>query len=316
MLFSIIINVFLILYPSDINNSFDRIVSIDADFFDVSGTIEHAQVVHEHLPRRIDWNSYGILTTAPSALVVDKRTGTLLWSKNPDEKRPIASITKLMATLVFLDSKIPFDMKTIYTKEDEADDENKFKNFYVGEELTVEDVFYLALLPSDNNAINILIRLSGMSKEKFVQTMNEKAVSFGMLNTRFVDPAGLSDESISTAKDVALLAMKAFSIPEIQEATTTSDHTITILNDPKNNKKTRRIYNTNLLLSSFLDVVGGKTGHTEKAGYCLVSSLSVSEDPIDGVIIVVLGAKDTENRFMEVKGLGEWVTRTYSWKYD
>ncbi len=123
----------------DLTTNVDHVISLDIDTFSSSGVIGATRVAHANVPKRASWNSYGPVISARSAVVVDKKTGVILWSKNANQTQPIASISKLMSILVFLDFNIPLDTKAKFESSDDAEDENKFKYFTSRHFLTFSD---------------------------------------------------------------------------------------------------------------------------------------------------------------------------------
>ncbi|MFA6194238.1 MAG: serine hydrolase [Patescibacteria group bacterium] len=231
-----------------------------------------------------------------------------LFAERADEVQPIASITKLMTALVFLDNNPGWDKAYTITEADKV--EGGRLNLFLGDEVTVKDLFYTSLVASDNGATLALVHASGLSEEEFVKKMNEQAVKLGLKQTSFSDPVGLSEYNLSTAREVALLAQAAFKRSEISEATTKPDYLFMTLNG-----REKKIESTDYLLfdsgEKTLTVLGGKTGYTEKAGYCFVGRLKNSAGR--EVISVVLNSQDKNGRFKDSKSLANWVFTNYDW---
>lgn len=253
--------------------------------------------------------SLGIELSARSAIVVDVKSGKVLFKKDYEKPGSIASITKLMSALVFLDSNPKWDEQIILEERDERTGASP--HIYRGEVVSLKDLFYTSLVSSDNNSTMALVRASNLSQSAFVQKMNDKAVELGLTNTYFVDPTGLNEGNISTALDISRLIYHAIQDKNIAKATTHSAYTITILN--KNTK--RRIYNTDQLLDSYINrtykIKGGKTGFTYEAGSCL--GVVVDDKNGNEIIVVVMGSKDNQHRFNEVKGLTQWAFDNFEW---
>ena len=262
-------------------------------------------------PQRIDNDSLGILTTADSVLVLDERTNLALFNKSAEDIRPIASITKLMSALVLLDTSIDFDKVVTITVSDYR--AGGIIHFYSGEQILMNDLWMSALIASDNVAIAALVRETGLTLDQFAARMNEKARELGMDNSLFVEPTGIDANNVSTAKELAILIREAMSRDKIVNAVKRSNYSFPVLN--KNT--TRYLKNTNAILSSFINkdpyqVVGGKTGFTFEAGYCLGVYVDGPGDN-DDIIVVVLGSDSAEDRFQEVKGLVDWTYQNYIW---
>lgn len=261
------------------------------------------------IPQKINQNSLGVEVAATNGLVVDWDSGQALWSKNPEEKSSIASLTKIMTALVFLDHNPGWETKIKILSSDQREGGAAFLGN--GEEVTVRDLFYLALVKSINSAAAALARSTGLSEKDFVAAMNQKAQELGLNDTVFVDPTGLYMGNISTAVDLAVLFREALQKTAIANATTMEKYQVSVLN--KDNG--RNAESTDILLASYLNkdpyrILGGKTGYTEEAGYCLVLGVEKSGRKI---ISVMLGSNSIDNRFNDTKGIVDWAFRNYQW---
>jgi len=258
----------------------------------------------EILPQKINNNSWGVKIKAESAAVIDKKTGMILWQKNAEEQRSLASITKLMTALVFLENNPGWNTSITMIKKDEVNGGNV--NIFRGETVKVKNLFYTSLIASDNNATNALVRSTGLEKNQFISLMNKKAKELGLENTSFVGVTGLNDNNISTALDVLKLARKAFSNEDIKEVTS---HRVYSFYTSQG--KFKKVYSTNKLLDSYLNIQAGKTGYITASGYCLVGEVlgNTNED----IITVVLGSDTHDGRFYDLKVLSAWVLDNFSW---
>lgn len=259
--------------------------------------------------KKEDSRSIGILTTANSALVFDEGTGTVLFAKNSQEKTPLASLTKLMTVLVFLDKDPDWDKVIRLTRAD--DREGGIVYARSPEEVTVRDLFNMALVGSVNNAAIALARSTGLEQKDFVAEMNKKAKTLGLKDTTFADPTGLLPENQGTARDVAKLVATALEREEVRSATLQKRYVF----NPVNSDKTYYVKSTNELLWSFLNAepynfIGGKTGYIEESGYNLATEVMRGGHKI---IAVVLGSATAEDRFKEMKGLVDWAFVNYQW---
>lgn len=241
-----------------------------------------------------------------AVLMADDRF--FLYTEKADKPQPIASITKLMTAMVFLDNNPGWDQTYVITEADKI--EGGRLNLFLGDEVTLKDLFYTSLVASDNGATIALVHASGLSEEEFVKKMNDKAAALGLKQTAFSDPIGLSENDISTAREVALMAQAAFKRPEISEATTRAEYSFQTLGG-----REKKIESTDHLLfdsgQQTLSVLGGKTGYTEKAGYCFVGRLR--NEAGREVIAVVLNSQDKNGRFRDSKSLANWVFLNYTW---
>ncbi|MBT6690872.1 D-alanyl-D-alanine carboxypeptidase [Candidatus Parcubacteria bacterium] len=256
------------------------------------------------VPFKINNNSMGVKITAEAAAVMDKATGTILWQKNSEEVRSLASITKLMTVMVFLENNPGWNTQVTMDIKDEANGGSP--DILRGEVVTVKNLFYTALISSDNNSANALVRSTGIGKEKFLDLMNKKADALGLVNTHFVDVTGLSDYNVSTALEIIDLAQVAFAQEDIREATTHRTYSFQAISG-----KLHKIHSTNYLLGSYLDISAGKTGHINSAGYCLVAEID-GHDGIE-IISVVLGSDTNADRFQDLKALSTWVFENFAW---
>ncbi len=254
-------------------------------------------------------DSYGIVTTAESALVVDRDSGMMLLGKRPDELRSIGSVTKLMTAMVFLDQNPDLEkFVTLDPALDLVEGGRIYLAFY--DPLQLEDVFAASIVGSDNTATESLMRFSGLSDEEFIEAMNQKAAELGMNATTFVDPTGINSYNMSTARDLVKLLAASESYPELQKYMITSHLTLY-------HESGRRIDidNTNGVLKTFLNdgeykILAGKTGYLPQAGYVLTTAI---ERAGHEVYVVVMGSESIEAREKEVQGLAAWVFKVFDW---
>lgn len=256
-------------------------------------------------PVRIISESIGVDITARSALVVDKRSGAALWEKNADAQRPVASITKLAAMLVVLDALRELGREIEITATDYIP--LGYNNFSVGERVQAKDLLAAAVIASDNTAMRALARATGLSADDFVDAMNKKAASLGLSHTTFVDPTGLSKENISTAREVIVLARKAFGQPPIASFARLYSYTFTSATGKQHVIKT-----TNQLIGGIVKVVAGKTGFVNDSGYNLVAEARRTD--AGNLIAVVLGSEKNQDRFRDFKALAFWAWENYRWE--
>ncbi len=245
---------------------------------------------------------------APRTAVLAANDHFFLWAKGADEVQPIASITKLMTALVFLDHNPGWDKAYKIKANDEVDGGRW--HLFLGEQLRVKDLFNTSLVASDNGATIALVHATGLSEAEFVKEMNLKAKKLNLTATSFVDPIGLSDQDVSTAREVAFLAQAAFQRSEIRQATTQNEYKFTTLEGRKKNIKS-----TDYLLSDSRSgpwkILGGKTGYTDQAGYSFVVYLQNKND--SKLISVILHSPSKKERFSESIKLANWVLNNYNW---
>lgn len=234
--------------------------------------------------------------SAQAYVLMEADTGKVLLSKNGDEKRPIASTTKIMTTLLCLESGGLDDWFVVDPEAIRV--EGSSMGLQEGDVVTKRMLCYGMLLPSGNDAANATaVRLAG-SIPKFAKLMNARAARIGMTHTCFVTPSGLDAEGHgASARDMGLLARTAMQNPDFRAICSQSRAEVCFGNPPYN----RWLKNTNKLLTMYEGVVGVKTGFTDEAGRCLVSFCER-----DGVslLCVTLHAKDDWNDHMKLYDYG------------
>lgn len=231
----------------------------------------------------IPLNVYGaeLNISAKSYVVIDAKSHSVLLEKMSNEKRPMASTTKIMTCLLACESSKIFD-DIVITAEMLDGAVGSLIYLNVGDVISFEDLVKGAMLASGNDSANAIAVVLGGSLKSFVDMMNERAKQIGMNNTLFVTPSGLDKGNHhSTAYDMALLTAEALSNKRFSEICSLSSAEITI------NGRKQIIYNHNKLLNNNDDCVGVKTGYTDKAGRCLVSAYNFHGNII---IIVTLSA--------------------------
>ncbi|MBN3268692.1 D-alanyl-D-alanine endopeptidase [Bordetella bronchiseptica] len=200
-----------------------------------------------------------------TAYVQDLETSTVLFAKNENVVRPIASISKLMTALVVVDANLPMDEMIEITDDDVDTLKHTTSRLRVGTVLSRGDMLHLALMSSENRAAHALGRNYPGGMPAFVAAMNAKARSLGMLNTRFVEPTGLSSENVSSPRDLARMLRAASQRPLIHRYSTDTEYEVEI------NNRTQTFRNTNLLVRKpDWDIKVSKTGFINEAGECLV----------------------------------------------
>lgn len=249
-----------------------------------------------------------LVTTSKINCAIDATSNKIIYNKNNNQTAPIASITKLMTALVFLEHNPGWDSIYVIQRDDRREGGKIY--LYLGEQVTVKDLFYLSLVGSANTATAALVHSAGFTEEEFADKMNAKAVALGLLKTNFEDATGLSNQNISTAFEVAQIAKHALAEKEISEATLKRQYVFKTLAGVE-----KRVYSTDYLLENFpqngIKILGGKTGYTDLAGYCFVGKF-VNKNGNE-IITVVLGGDDKNSRFHETRELAEWAYDNYTW---
>ncbi|EKD49579.1 MAG: hypothetical protein ACD_63C00104G0003 [uncultured bacterium] len=246
--------------------------------------------------------------TASAAVSLDAYSEKILFQKDPDTRRSIASLTKLMTAQVFLDNNPGWEKEVKIISSDFVG--GATLGVRAGDIVTSLNMFNSMLVGSRNNAVKALVRSTGMSEVDFVAKMNKKAEIWGLKNTRFVEPTGLDARNFSTALEYAKLSKKVLQNPEIVRGSTMKSYSFWT----KNTNRAVSTKATNKLLERGNIVTGGKTGFTYEAGYCLMSRLRKNRADRAEVINVVLGESRFSRALDETAGLASWAFRNYKWR--
>lgn len=265
--------------------------------------------VTNEAPVKKNQATLGIDVDAKAAVVMDVASGQMLYEKDSHVAVPIASLSKLITAMVFLDGKPDFNSQITFTPADVASEGKTV--IPTGEVMTKQEVLQALLIGSVNEAANVLARTSG-GREGFVAAMNRKARSIGMEHAVFYDPSGLDARNKASARDIALALRAALSYPELRETTETSS--VTIASRTSNRKY--KIQTTNLLLASDLNrapyhIVAAKTGTLPEAGFCMAQA--TKDQNGHEVIAVILGGASHFSRFQDVKALTYWTFQNFEW---
>lgn len=239
-----------------------------------------------------------------SAVIYDRTSKTVIWGKNENQEVPMASTTKIMTAIVMVEELGEEGLKNqVEVCQEAANMNGSSLGIKTGDKITYYDLLYGLMLPSGNDAaVQIAISISG-SVEEFTKLMNIKADELGLKNTHFVTPHGLDrEEHYTTAKELAIITDYALSNPIISKVVSTKKYTVTINGYPKT------ISNSNELLGYLDGVTGVKTGFTNGAGRCLVTSVNRNGFEI---ITVVLGADTKKIRTKDSIRLIEYTYKNY-----
>jgi len=238
-----------------------------------------------------------------SAMVVDA-DGRMLYGKDVNTVRPIASITKLMTAMVVLDAGLDLDQRITVTPDDRDHIRRTGSRLDFGASLTRQEMLLLALMSSENRAAAALGRTTFHGgTATFVEAMNRKALSLGMRNTRFADAAGLDGRNVSTAADLAKMLAAAEGYPLIAQASTTPDGEVR----PFSNRGALSYVNSNRLVRGDDWNIGlSKTGYLHEAGRCLVMQANIRGEDVS---IVLLNAYGKLTPFGDSNRLRQWLLR-------
>jgi len=235
-----------------------------------------------------------------SAIVLDA-DGNIIFGKDVDSVRSIASITKLMTAMVVLDAGLDLDEKLTISSADRDLIRMTGSRLEVGATLTRRELILLSLMSSENRAATALGRTYPGGMDNFIAQMNKKAKALGMTNSRFSDPAGLRTENLSTASDLARMIAAARTYPLITQSTTTVREEV----QPYSRRGPLSYGNTNRLLKNAdWDIELSKTGFIRDAGRCLVMMANIDGEEVS---IVLLNSFGKLTPFGDSNRLRKWM---------
>jgi D-alanyl-D-alanine endopeptidase (penicillin-binding protein 7) len=262
-----------------------------------------AKLVKEAQEPRFKLDDAGALVPdvrAEAAIIYNPETGEVLWESNAQDKRSIASITKVMTAAVFLEGNPDLSETVVVQRADMR--AASTTHLRAGYTVSKNDLLHLTLIASDNAAARILARVSPLGTEGFIRRMNEKAKELGLVSTSYVDTSGLLSDNVSSALDMAKLITYVSGDDRIASIMRTPSYTVTA------GRRQITIHSTNQLVRvGDVDVQAGKTGFIRKAGYCLATLLRLPQGGPQ-VAVVVLGAKSNAGRFWETRHLFNWLS--------
>lgn len=243
-----------------------------------------------------------------SAIVMSVPVGQVLFEKDADEIRPIASLSKLMSAIVFMEHCKHVDLDALH----QMSPENRFlakggdrSRLTTSWSYSNRDLLKAALMRSDNRAMPALMESCGMILQEFALHMNRKATELGLINTSFTEPNGLSRYNVSTAREYTKVLLEATRYDVLNQIMQTKRDLIT---GYKNGRAQRfQVGNTDVLIGrKGVDVIGAKTGYTDIARYCF----TVLNRMVDNstVAMVFLGAEGKQTRFGDFTRIHRWLT--------
>lgn len=236
------------------------------------------------------------------AYVFEPSTQRVLFSKNSGVVLPIASITKLMTAIVVLDARQSLTEMLTITRADIDRLRGSSSRLAVGTRLSRGEMLQLALMSSANRAANALGRHYPGGLKAFVSAMNAKARLFGMTDTQFADPSGLSGANVSSATDLARLVAIASDYPLVRQFSTATGLRV------DTGYRRLQFHNTNRLIANDSWSIGlQKTGFIDEAGRCLVMQAR-----IDGrdLVIVLLDSAGSRSRFADAVRIKKWLLKS------
>lgn len=237
---------------------------------------------------------------AAAAIIYDPETNQVLFEENAQELRSIASITKVMTALVFLETLPDLTQVVKVERPDVARASTTYLR--AGYSVSGDDLLHLLLIGSDNAAARVIARSSSYGTDGFIERMNAKARELGLEHTHYEDTSGLLSANVSSAYDMARLIAYAAADERVGTIMRKSGY------DFAGGRRAVHVNSTNRLVrTGELEVLGGKTGFISSSGYCLATLVRLPQTGRQ-VAVVVLGAKSNAGRFAETKHLFNWLS--------
>lgn len=236
-----------------------------------------------------------------AALVMNADTGEVLYGKNMNESVPIASITKLMTSIVVLDAKQNMDEVLTVTQADVDQLRHSHSRMRVGTQLPRRELMQLALMSSENRAASALARNYPGGLKAAVRAMNNKAGSLGMKNSRFADGTGLSASNRASLVDLAKLVKAAYTYPQIHQFSTTSSRMVSVAGV----RQQLKYNNTNPLVNNKgWDIGVTKTGYIRESGMCLVMHARIAST---NTVLVLMDSWGKNTRVGDAARVKKWM---------
>ena len=245
--------------------------------------------------------------SSKSAILIDAKTGTVLYEKDADKSYPPASMTKIMSMLLIMEeidkNNLSLDDKILISKKASSMGGSQLF-LQEGESYPVKELLKGIAIASGNDAVVAMAEKIGGSVEGFVDMMNKKAKELGLKNTKFINPHGLDAEGhVSSARDMALMAKELLKHEKILEFTSIYEDYL-----KKNDGSSIWLVNTNKLVRFYEGVDGLKTGFTKEAGYCLTSTAQKNNLRL---ISVVMGEPTSDERSSDTTNMLNYGFNTY-----
>ncbi|WII96219.1 serine hydrolase [Moraxella haemolytica] len=281
-----------------------------ADVQTVGGSFGYTQVPttttptyalsHQNAPL---FDQLAVSTNSSAVAVLDLESGNLIYSKNIDDTRSIASISKVMTVMVILDAGLDMREEITLIPSDLVGAKKATTNLRAGDTLSRSEFALMTLMKSENPAAKALARTYPGGYDAFIDAMNAKAKSLGMYKTRFSDSSGLDPRNVSSANDLVKM-MKAVSQDSryqlLRNFSTAPSYDFYIVNHNLGNR-TYKANNTSRLVRSGSHPIGvSKTGFIREAGYCVVMETHVNNKP---AVIVLLGANASQSRWSDAENI-------------
>lgn len=261
------------------------------------------------------------IVSAHASIIVDAESGKVLYERNADQERQIASLTKLFTAVLVvervkdLEELVTIDEEAVYSEGTRIGcPRSGFCNgvrLKPGEQISVRNLLKAALMNSANDAAIALGKHIGKTQDGFAKIMNERAQELGLKHSHFCTPSGLEPdgrehECYSSASDIAKVAIHALRYGEIWEIMRYEKQFIS----SADGKYTHEIFNTDQLLGQFPNLLGTKTGFTPLAGYSLLA-VATDYSAKHKVVAVVL---DDQSRWQSIQSMFDWSFQAFDWK--
>jgi D-alanyl-D-alanine carboxypeptidase (penicillin-binding protein 5/6) len=265
---------------------------------------------------------------ANAAILMDAKSGQVIYSKNEHAHLPPAGTLKLFTALLAVEATA--NNKVSMTDKITVSSDVKFDlsrdaataGLQIGEVLTLEDLLYLMMVGSANDACNAVAEFISGSVSNFVMLMNERAAELGCTDSNFTNTHGLpSGNQYSSAYDLALIASESLKYPALVKIANLEKYTVpaTNMSEERSVRTTNHLLRPGTQMYYYKDAIGLKSGSSTEAGHCLISSVNKSSM---SVVSVVLGAVDVQTEpgvfqvqsFTETKRMFEWFFKNFQYK--
>ena len=244
----------------------------------------------------------GPLLSSQAALIMNSKTGEVLYQKNINRVMPIASISKLMAAMVVLDGNLNMNERITITDNEIARLKGTSSRLSIGTTLTRKELLHLGLMSSENRAIHALGRTYPGGMSAFVSAMNAKAQSLGMSNTRFYEPTGLDSRNVSTASDLSKMVSAASDYSVIRQNSVSNSGSVYTSAGRQQSYK-----NSNALVrEGSWNIDLQKTGYIRESGRSMVVKARISNQPIT---IVLLNSPSSTTRVNDARQIESWMNQ-------
>lgn len=245
----------------------------------------------------------GPRVNARAAFVYDLDRGEVLFERRADERRPVASLTKLVAGLAFASFQPDLQAEACIDYEQRPSRSGARSKFHTGDCASGWDYLGAAMVASDNRAAYALGASADRSVDELITRMNSVSEELGLAWSSWSDPSGLEDDNLSTARDIAKATVAAASVPELQLAASSRHWDL-----HRRTRPVRRLGSTNKLIDRRqLEIIAGKTGYTSTAGYCFTAVVETEWG--QRLVITLLGEGRERWRWDDTLRILQWAER-------